>query len=132
MGKHNFPLPVAAKAARLIQAYLDAAGHGDELAGPLFRPVKNNTTGTLNKPLNPTSVYQDIVRRYGEQVGINTTVRGFCVHSLRATAATNALLHGADIAKVQEWLGHANVATTRLYDKRNHRPEDSPTFRVEY
>ena len=33
---------------------------------------------------------------------------------------------------VQEWLGHANVATTRLYDKRNHRPEDSPTFRVEY
>ena len=70
-----------------------------------------------------------MVRRYGEQVGINTAVRGFCVPSLRATAATNVLLHGADIAKVQEWLGHANVATTRLYDKRHHRPEDSPTFR---
>ncbi|MFO1419369.1 MAG: tyrosine-type recombinase/integrase [Candidatus Competibacteraceae bacterium] len=125
-------LPVAAKAARLIQAYLDGAGHGGDWEGPLFRPVKNNTTGTLRKPLNPTSIYQDVVRRYGEQVGINAAVRGFCVHSLRATAATNALLHGADIAKVQEWLGHANVATTRLYDKRNHRPEDSPTFRVEY
>jgi integrase/recombinase XerD len=73
-----------------------------------------------------------VVRRYGQQVGINAAVRGFCVHSLRATAATNALLHGADIAKVQEWLGHANVATTRLYDQRHHRPEDSPTFRVEY
>ena len=130
-GKIRF-LPVAAKAARLMQAYLDAAGHGHDWPGPLFRPVKNNATGTLNKPLNPTSIYQDVVRRYGEQVGINTAVRGFCVHSLRATAATNALLHGADIAKVQEWLGHANVATTRLYDKRNHRPEDSPTFRVEY
>jgi len=81
-----------------------------------------------HKPLNPTSIYQDVVRRYGEQVGINTAVRGFCVHSLRATAATNALLHGADIAQVQAWLGHANVATTRLYDKRNHRPEDSPPF----
>jgi len=130
-GKIRF-IPVAAKAARLIQAYLDVAGHGNDLSGPLFRPVRNNTTGTLNKSLNPASIYQDVVRRYGEQVGINTAVRGFCVHSLRATAATNALLHGADIAKVQEWLGHANVATTRLYDKRNHRPEDSPTFRVEY
>ena len=125
-------LPVAAKAARLIQAYLDAAGHGHDGPGPLFRPVKNPTTGTLNQPLNPTSIYQDVVRRYGEPVGINAAVQGFCVHSLRATAATNALLHGADIAKVQEWLGHANVATTRLYDQRNHRPEDSPTFRVEY
>ena len=125
-------VPVAPKAARLAKDYLDAAGHGNDGAGPLFRPVRNNATGTLAKPLNPTSVYQDIVRHYGRQVGINDAVRGFCVHSLRATAATNALLHGADIAKVQEWLGHANVATTRLYDKRNHRPEDSPTFRVEY
>jgi integrase/recombinase XerD len=52
--------------------------------------------------------------------------------SLRATAATNALEHGADIAKVQEWLGHANISTTRLYDKRNMQPEDSSTFKVEY
>ena len=48
------------------------------------------------------------------------------------TDATNALDHEADIAKVQEWLGHANIATTRLYDRRKHRPEDSPTFKVAY
>jgi integrase len=63
----------------------------------------------------------------------DTTRRdGFCVHALRATAATNALAHNADIAKVQEWLGHANIATTRLYDRRQSRPEESPTFKVEY
>jgi integrase/recombinase XerD len=54
------------------------------------------------------------------------------VHSLRATAGTNALENGADIAKVQEWFGHANIATTRLYDRRQRRPEDSPTYRVKY
>ena len=53
-------------------------------------------------------------------------------HALRATAATNALDHEADIAKVQEWLGHANIATTRIYDHRRTRPEDSPTFKVAY
>ena len=52
--------------------------------------------------------------------------------ALRATAATNALDHQADIAKVQEWLGHANIATTRIYDHRRTRPEDSPTFKVAY
>jgi site-specific recombinase XerD len=58
--------------------------------------------------------------------------RRFGVHALRATAATNALAHGADIAKVQEWLGHADISTTRLYDKRGSRPEDSSTFKVCY
>ena len=58
---------------------------------------------------------------YAEQIGIK--VVGFCVHSLRATAATNALEHAADIAKVQEWLGPANIATTRLYDNINKAGE---------
>ena len=48
------------------------------------------------------------------------------------TAATNALEHAVDIAKVQEWLGHGNIATTRLYDRRRIRQEQSPTFQVAY
>jgi site-specific recombinase XerD len=51
---------------------------------------------------------------------------------LRATVVTNALEHGADLAAVSEWLGHASVTTTRLYDKRVVRTENSPTFRVSY
>ena len=52
--------------------------------------------------------------------------RGFGAHALRATA----LDHQA--AEVQEWLGHANIATTRIYDHSRTRPEDSPTFKVAY
>jgi integrase/recombinase XerD len=55
-------------------------------------------------------------------------------HALKDSAmvGTNALAPNADIANVQEWLGHANIATTRLYDRRQSRPEESPTFTVEY
>jgi site-specific recombinase XerD len=126
-------VPVHAAAQRLIEEYLALAGHGDEVAGPLFRPVKNNRTKEkLDRPLDPASVYRSIVLKYGLETGISAEVNGLCVHSLRATAATNALSHDSDIAKVQEWLGHANVSTTRLYDRRKMRPEDSPTFRVRY
>jgi site-specific recombinase XerD len=125
-------LPLHVLAQRLIRVYLAAASHGDDLKGPLFRPVKNNRTKTLAKPLHPTSVYQDIVQRYTRETGLLVVVPGLCVHSLRATAATNALAHEADIAKVQEWLGHADISTTRMYDKRQSRPEDSPTFKVKY
>jgi len=57
---------------------------------------------------------------------------GICAYALRATAATNALDHQADIAKVQEWLAHAKIGTTRIYNHRRTRPEDSPTFKVAY
>ena len=54
------------------------------------------------------------------------------VHALRATAVTNALGHNADIAKVQEWLCHAKIATTRNYYRRKTRLEDRPTLKIIY
>jgi len=105
---------------------------GADATGPVFPPVTNNRTGELDRPLDPGSVYHNIVLKYGRETGISAEVNGLCVHSLRGTAATNALSHEADIAKVQEWFRHANVSTTRLYDRRKVRPEDSPTFRVGY
>ncbi len=124
-------LPLHVTAQRLISVYLAKAGHKDDLHGALFRPVKNNTTKTLAKPLHPQSIY-NLVKTHAAQVGITEVVPGVCTHAMRATAATNALLHEADIAKVQEWLGHADISTTRMYDKRSSRPEDSPTFKIRY
>jgi integrase/recombinase XerD len=110
----------------LIHDYLEAAGHGADEAGALFRPIKNNRSKTLDKALTPNGVYL-LVQTYSALLGFKIRP-----HALRATAATNALDHQADIAKVQEWLGHANIATTRIYDHRKTRPEDSPTFKVNY
>jgi integrase/recombinase XerD len=110
----------------LIHDYLAAAGHSTDDTGALFRPMRNNRTGRLERAITADGVYK-LVRAYSALLGFQIGA-----HALRATAATNALDHQADIAKVQEWLGHANISTTRIYDHRRTRPEDSPTFKVAY
>jgi integrase/recombinase XerD len=124
-GKTRY-LPLHPGTHALIHDYLDAAGHGEDEAGALFRPTRNNRTGQLAGAITADGVYK-LVRFYSAALGFEIGA-----HALRATAATNALDHEADIAKVQEWLGHANIATTRIYDRRRTRPEDSPTFKVVY
>jgi integrase/recombinase XerD len=124
-GKTRY-LPLHPGTNALVHDYLDAAGHGTDEGGALFRPVKNNTTGRLDMAITADGVYR-LVRAYSAELGFEIGA-----HTLRATAATNALDHQADIAKVQEWLGHANISTTRIYDHRRTRPEDSPTFKVAY
>jgi integrase len=57
------------------------------------------------------------VKRYAGDLGLTNMIPGLCAHSLRPIAATNALAHEADIAKAQEWRGHACISTTRLYDR---------------
>jgi integrase/recombinase XerD len=107
-----------------------SVGTVQEASSPLFRPVKNNVQKRTDTAMTADGVYK-LLQVYAEKIGL-TGIERLGVHALRATAATNALDHQADIAKVQEWLGHANILTTRLYDRRKHRPEDFPTFKVEY
>ncbi|OAI25940.1 MULTISPECIES: tyrosine-type recombinase/integrase [Methylomonas] len=119
-------VPLHPAASRLVYEYMEMAGHGHDDNGALFRPVSHNAKDNGGKSITADGVYK-IVRTYSAQLGFEIGA-----HSLRATAATNALDHQADIAKVQEWLGHANITTTRIYDHRKTRPEDSPTFKVSY
>lgn len=51
-------------------------------------------------------------------------------HSLRATCATMARLHGAELADLQDLLGHADPRTTRRYDKARDNLDRSPAYAV--
>ncbi len=123
-------LPAHPIAVAAVREYMAAAGHADDAEGALFRPLRNRTSNAGTRAALTTDSLWRIVMSYAGKVGI--TIAGFGPHSLRATAATNALEHGADIAAVSEWLGHASITTTRLYDKRVVRVENSPTFKVSY
>jgi len=109
-----------------IAAYLEAVGHGDDKEGLLFRSVRGPKGG--NQALSQQAVYE-MIRSYALAAGIALED---CNHALRKTAATNALEHMADIARVRDWMGHEDISTTQVYDGRDSRPEDSPTNKVSY
>ena len=123
-------LPIHPESLKLVQTYLGAAGHQNQTCAPLFQPVSHHHQSEPMRGLTPGGVYSEVVKRYMLPLGI--TGENLGPHALRATAATCALENQADIAKVQEWLGHSNINTTRVYDRRETRAPDSPTFKVSY
>lgn len=124
-GKTRY-LPLPPVAAERIHEYLEKDSTCEPGNGPLFRSIHGRTTGA---GISANGIYT-VVAQWAKAAGFHCD--GLGVHGLRATAATNALEHDADIAKVQVWPGHANISTTRLYDQRGQRPEDSPTYKVKY
>lgn len=123
-------LPIHPDTSKLVQRYLALSGHAKDKDGALFRAVGRNGLSGSARGLSPGGVYSEVVKRYMEQVGIVGQNMG--PHALRATAATSALEHDADISQVQAWLGHSNISTTKVYDRRDAKPQQSPTFKVNY
>lgn len=121
-------IPAHPKAVVAVDSYLDGCNHRHDLSAPLF--VSSRCVGTPDPKGMTRARIRELVARHAEAARLHPAM--IRPHALRATAATNALEHGADIALVQDWLGHANPATTRLYDKRGQKPEESPSYRVSY
>lgn len=129
-GSKTRDLPLHPVVIQRIYTYLEADNRKKDLDTPLFCSLQRykDSYGQL-KHMTSNAIY-DIVMLHARAVGLK--VENFHPHSLRATFATNALLNNADLGKVQDYLGHANIQTTRIYDKRGNDLADSPTFKVKY
>jgi integrase/recombinase XerD len=121
-------LAINPQAARRIRAYLEIAGHGNQLDGPMFRPLRGN-----GKPLDAGRMHPDaidrVVRKYTAEIGL---ARGYSAHSMRATFITTALENGAALEDVQKAAGHGDPSTTKLYDRRSYNPEKAASFFAAY
>ncbi|MBA2593362.1 MAG: hypothetical protein M3495_01570 [Pseudomonadota bacterium] len=84
-------LPLHPGTAELVTDYLEAAGHGGEMEGALFRPVTNNVGGTVEGAMTADGIYT-MVKYYAKRVGVN--IKGFGAHSLRATAVISRKIQG--------------------------------------
>lgn len=120
---------INAQTSQRIRAYFDAAGHGGDGGGPLFRPVRHNQYRADDRRNLSGEQIARIARKYAARVG---KTRGYAAHAMRATWVTTALDNGADIVDVQKDAGHSDVSVTRRYDRRRQNPEKSAAFFATY
>ncbi len=58
---------------------------------------------------------------------------GRAVHMARKEYLIQQRRHCQSAAVVvQQWLGHSDISTTWMYDKRQFRPENSLKFKIKY
>lgn len=95
---------------------------------PLFVPMKNNRTGVLQKPMDPSAIFY-VVTRYAKLAGIQHRVSP---HSCRATAISNARDHQVPDRAIQEFAGWASPDMITRYDKRKSAIEKSAAHAISY
>ena len=128
-GGRRDALAINPQTAARLRAYLARAGHGEDIDGPLFRPLKHNGHARqLRRAMDPDAVDR-VVRRHAGVLGLT---RGYSAHSMRATFITTALENGAQLEDVQKAAGHRDPSTTKLYDRRGYNPERAASFFATY
>ena len=80
-------LAIHPQAAQRIRDYLDLAKHGEDIEGPLFRPVRDNRQGLEARRFLHPDVIDRTLRKYARHIGLS---RGYSAHSMRARTASAA------------------------------------------
>jgi integrase/recombinase XerC len=100
---------ISAPVEKAIRAYLAKRGSVSE-NDPLFASTSNNNA----KGRMTTRAVSALVKDHLIDAGYRSD--RLTAHSLRHTAVTLALLAGRELAEVQQFARHANIATTMIYN----------------
>ncbi len=114
-GGKRHEVPAHHKAEEYLDAYITAAGIGDEKNGPLFRTTRGKTRALTRDAMTRIDVFRMIQRRAAD-ASLSTAV---CCHSFRATGITAYLENGGTLEHAQQIAAHESPRTTKLYDRTN-------------
>ncbi len=109
----------------ILKHYLMKTGLDTATESALFGRMKGKGRGEKMTQAN----VRYIVKKYARIAGLSEKITP---HSARATFITEALDAGVPIEQVQRTVDHKNIATTKMYDKREFKHRDSATFKVNY
>lgn len=100
---------IAPEVAAALQEYLEARTDNPTGSSPLFVATGNRSKG---KRLAETTI-STMLKRAMQQAGFNS--ERLTAHSLRHTAGTQAMELTGDLYQTQQYMRHANPATTEIY-----------------
>jgi integrase/recombinase XerD len=100
-------VPIGEPALRALRRYLRDVRPELDSGGGQGRVFLN----ARGRPIRRESIWA-IVKKAAERAGLNKDISP---HTLRHTFATHLVEGGADLAAVQELLGHADISTTQIY-----------------
>ena len=113
-GGIDHEVPAHHKAEEYVDAYLAAAGIGEQKKTPLFRSI-NSKRQLTERRLDRHRAWAMIKRR-ARKAELSENVSP---HSFRATGITAYLTNGGSLEMAQQIAAHASPRTTKLYDRRN-------------
>jgi len=97
-----------------LDAYLDAAGIGQDRKGFLFRTAEGRSGRLTESAMGQADAYRMIGRR-AAVAGVATRIG---CHSWRARGITAYLENGGLLEHAQQMAAHSSARTTKLYDRR--------------
>jgi integrase/recombinase XerD len=107
-------VPAHHNAVEYLDAYIHAAGMGDDDKGALFRSAIGKSNTLSDQRMSRTDVLR-MVKRRGMACGID--LDRLCCHTFRATGITAYLENGGAIEHAQLIAAHESPRTTKLYDR---------------
>ena len=115
-GGKRLQIPCHHLAQDYLEAYLAAAGVGEDKKGPLFRGAYKKT-GTLTVAGMSENAALKMVKRRAKAAGFEPS--SVCCHTFRATGITTYLINDGLLETAQAIAGHESARTTGLYDRRD-------------
>ena len=105
-------VPAHHNAEEYVDAYLEAAGIGNEKGTPLWRSMRRDGSFSENR-MSRVDVFRMVKRRVRRaKLGVAANC-----HTFRATGITAYLLNGGSVENAQAIAAHESPRTTKLYDR---------------
>lgn len=117
-GGKSREIPVRSDLEGELLAYLDAAALRDASKdSPLFRTARRRSGQLTSRRMSAIDMCRMVKRR------IKAAKLPFQIspHSFRVSTLTDLLESGVELSDVQQFAGHADPRTTRLYDRRQKK-----------